>query len=219
MKKTKFLLQSTLLFLIASFLIPVTGLAADGQDTSSVTILVNKHHQLPPNYLPTDLINPAVLTRNIPGDDEAELRAPAARKLTAMFAAESKETGGVLVLSSGFRSYASQKYLYTSSLQMYGSSASEFVANAGTSEHQTGLAADIMPATRFCAVTACFAMTSASQWLRTHSYQYGFILRYPALQESVTGYGFEPWHYRYVGVALATHLHKTDQTLEQYYGD
>jgi D-alanyl-D-alanine carboxypeptidase len=92
------------------------------------------------------------------------------------------------------------------------------VAPPGSSEHQTGLAADIVLTSDFCAAEACFGMTTASTWLAAYSYKYGFILRYPYLGHEITKYDYEPWHFRYVAVPLAATLHTRGITLEEYNG-
>lgn len=186
-------------------------------DLTSITALINKQHPLPASYVPADLEAPSALTANLPSDSESELRRAAAQHLSTMFAAEANALGTLLVLSSGYRGYNSQNDLYEAANQAIGPSALEVVAPAGMSEHQTGLAADIMLQSRFCAAQACFAMTRAANWLETNSYKYGFILRYPNNERSNTGYYYEPWHYRYVGIDLAYKLHMSRQTLEQYY--
>lgn len=184
---------------------------------TSVTALINRQHPLPASYVPPDLETPIALTANLPTDSESKLRAAAAQHLSTMFAAEARGLGTLLILSSGYRSYASQKILYGTDGQAMGPSTKELVAPPGMSEHQAGLAADIMLESRFCAAQTCFAMTHAAGWLQANSYRYGFILRYPLYQSSNTGYDYEPWHYRYVGTELAYRLHVSGQTLEQYY--
>ena len=91
------------------------------------------------------------------------------------------------------------------------------VAPPGESEHQTGLAADIVLKNNFCSAQTCFACSRAAAWLAEHAPQYGFVLRYPLHQEAATGYPYEPWHFRYVGKTLAERLQARDQTLEEYY--
>jgi hypothetical protein len=92
-------------------------------------------------------------------------------------------------------------------------------ARPGYSEHQTGLAIDISALPENCTLDeTCFADT-AGQWLATNAFKWGVVLRYPSDKTPVTGYEFEPWHYRYVGVALATEMHNTGiTTLEEFFG-
>ena len=91
-------------------------------------------------------------------------------------------------------------------------------ARPGHSEHQTGLAVDISAVPATCALDQCFADTVQGKWLAKNAYKWGFVLRYPNKMTSITGYEFEPWHYRYVGVELATEMHTTGiKTLEQFF--
>jgi D-alanyl-D-alanine carboxypeptidase len=185
--------------------------------SDSLQILVNKQHPLQPKtYVPSDLTVPDVLLAAYPDNSEMQLRLPAAIALAKLFQAASSNNIYVM-LSSGYRSYDDQNALYTALVSQLGSSATDEVAPPGTSEHQTGLAADIIAWNYFCPAQACFALTHAAAWLESNAYRYGFILRYPAYKQAITGYEYEPWHYRYVGIKLATRLHQTGLTLEEYY--
>jgi D-alanyl-D-alanine carboxypeptidase len=78
---------------------------------------------------------------------------------------------------------------------------------------------DISAVPNQCALDQCFADTDQGRWLAANAYRWGFVLRYPNGMTNITGYEFEPWHYRYVGVALATEMHTTGiPTLEQFFG-
>jgi len=90
-------------------------------------------------------------------------------------------------------------------------------AKPGFSEHQTGLAADISATDQTCAIKICFAHTKAGRWLAANAYKFGFILRYPRGATAVTGYQFEPWHYRFVGTKLALEMHKAKATVLETY--
>ena len=89
------------------------------------------------------------------------------------------------------------------------------MAPPGTSEHQTGLAVDIM-ATDYPVLDEKQAQTEEQQWLMEHCWEYGFILRYPTDKSSVTGIGYEPWHYRYVGQETAASIYERGLCLEEY---
>jgi D-alanyl-D-alanine carboxypeptidase len=93
--------------------------------------------------------------------------------------------------------------------------ANQSIARPGQSEHQTGLAVDISTVSRNCYLQECFADTSDGQWLANNSYKYGFILRFPEDKVAITGYQYEPWHFRYVGVDLATALYESGLTLDE----
>ena len=134
----------------------------------------------------------------------AKVTAPA---LTQMAAGMAKAKAGTLLLNSGYRSYDTQKIVHARQVARLGFKAGEaLAARPGYSEHQTGLAVDVSASGQGCAIQVCFAKTKAGKWLAANAWQYGFILRYPDGQTKVTGYQFEPWHFRYVGVPLATEL-------------
>lgn len=120
-----------------------------------------------------------------------------------------------IYLSSGYRSYSTQQKLYNNYAKRDGVVAADtYSARAGHSEHQTGLAFDVN------IVNDTFANTAEAKWLAKNCYKYGFILRYPKGKTNETGYKYEPWHFRYVGVDLATKLYNNGDwiTLESYFG-
>jgi len=148
-----------------------------------------------------------------------QVRKVTATALEQMFAA-AKQQGIDLMLSSGYRSYAYQVSLYNGYVQTQGQATADTQsARPGYSEHQTGFAADIEPVSKECEVDPCFGTTPEGIWLAANAYKYGFIIRYTAADQKITGYEAEPWHIRYVGTALSTELHSTGvQTLEQFFG-
>ncbi len=143
------------------------------------------------------------------------MRPEAASALQQLFADYTAQTGDHYTVVSPYRSYSTQVSVYNGWVAKLGQTqADRQSARPGTSEHQTGLAVDIDTA-----VSQSFGATPPGQWLAANSYRYGFVLRYPDGAEAVTGYEYEPWHFRYVGVALATEMHDTGiQTLEQFFG-
>lgn len=178
-------------------------------DASSLWVVVNKLRPLNPvNYAP------ALANLTFPGG-KGQLRPEAAAALQQLFADYRAQTGDQYTVVSPYRSYGTQVSVYNGWVSRLGQAqADRQSARPGYSEHQTGLAVDIDTA-----VSQSFGATAAGQWLAANSYKYGFILRYPDGLESVTGYEYEPWHFRYVGVALATEMHVTGvQTLEQFFG-
>jgi D-alanyl-D-alanine carboxypeptidase len=86
----------------------------------------------------------------------------------------------------------------------------------GTSEHETGLAIDVSGIDGKCAAEDCFAGSKEAIWLTKHVAEYGFIIRYPDGKDAITGYKYEPWHLRYVGIDIATEISDNDSTLENY---
>lgn len=93
-----------------------------------------------------------------------------------------------------------------------------YSAYPGTSEHQTGLCVDFITSTMGGSLTAEFEATAAYAWLSANAYRFGFILRYSKEKEAITGYTYEPWHYRFVGREAATDMHFGELTLEEYLG-
>lgn len=116
-------------------------------------------------------------------------------------------------LASGYRSYDYQSSIYNNYVSIYGSeTADTFSARPGHSEHQTGLAIDVN------SIDDSFAGTPEAIWLENHAHEYGFIIRYPKGKENITGYKYEPWHIRYLGVEKATAVYNSGLTLEEYLG-
>ena len=122
--------------------------------------------------------------------------------------------GAPLTPGSGYRSYAVQKTVYDSYVAKDGQAlADTYSARPGYSEHQTGLTMDFIP------IEDSFAGTKQDKWLQANAHKYGFVLRYPADKTSTTGYMYEPWHYRFIGVDPAIEMkEKGITTLEEYYG-
>lgn len=129
--------------------------------------------------------------------------------------AAAKVDGLNIYISSGFRSYSYQKTLYNNYVNRDGVTAADtYSARAGHSEHQSGLAFDVNT------INNSFANTEEGKWLNDNCYKYGFILRYPNGKSDETGYQYEPWHFRYVGVELAEKLYNNGNwiTVEDYFG-
>ncbi len=170
-------------------------------------MVVNKLRPLDPqDYVPADLVDVPVEHTWPP-----LLRQEASDAVVAMFQAALDEAGLELASNSAYRSYAAQEEIYD------GDDLS--TARPGFSEHQTGLTMDIGAASGECSLDACFGETDEGIWLRDNAWRFGFILRYPADKTPITGYEYEPWHFRYVGVALATEMRETGfTTLEEFFG-
>lgn len=118
--------------------------------------------------------------------------------------------------TSSYRSYSRQKTLYENYLNNKGEEyANKWSAKPGHSEHQTGLALDVV--VKGESSFDGFENTKEYEWLKDNAHNYGFILRYPKGKSNITGYAFEPWHYRYVGVEVATYIYQNNITFEEYY--
>lgn len=156
-------------------------------------MIVNKKYSLPKDY------NPGVN--------------PEANSALKKMQADASAIGLNLPLVSGFRSYSTQEALYNSYVKKDGEAvASTYSAKPGTSEHQTGLAFDVG------SVKAVFANTNEGKWLEENAHLYGFIIRYPKGKTNITGYIYEPWHVRYLGVDIATKVKESGLCLEEYLG-
>ena len=179
----------------------------------SINVIINKKRELSENYVPKELVKPNVSLMK----DSILLQKEASTAIEVMFAA-AKEEGYSLAIGSGYRSYAYQKTLYNNYVSRDGEkAANRYSAKPGQSEHQTGLAADIGTVSGYCYLKNCFKDTPEGKWLKENSHLFGFILRYPEEKEEITGYIFEPWHFRYIGVEEASKVYESNLTLEEYY--
>lgn len=135
--------------------------------------------------------------------------------------AAAKNDGFDMYIGSGYRSYWDQKIIYNNYVSRDGQvNADTYSARPGHSEHQSGLAADICESGTSPCITSAFDNTEAAKWIDKNCYKYGLIIRYPKGKTGITGYIYESWHLRYVGVELATKLYNDGNwiTLEEYYG-
>ena len=173
--------------------------------------LVNKEYRISADYVPDDLVMPDVRKSS----SSVLMRKEAAEALEALFAA-AKEEKMNLVAVSGYRSYQTQRAIYNRRRKAAGQAhVDRFVAVPGASEHQLGLAMDVSRV-KSTGLKASFGTTKEGQWLAENCYRFGFILRYRKEWEDVTGYGYEPWHIRYVGVEHALRIQEMDIPLEEY---
>lgn len=189
----------------------ITRLSID--EPSSTWVIVNKQRPLnPQTYRPDDLVYV-----DLPGS-VVQLREEAAVALRQMHAAADRD-GAPFLMSTAFRTYGFQQGLYNGYVSSKGqSTADRLSARPGYSEHQTGLAADVYDPAG-CHLSRCYATTPSGRWVAEHAAEYGFIVRYPDGGEPVTGYTYEPWHLRYVGVDLAEAMADADvATLEEFFG-
>lgn len=185
-------------------------------DTDSLLLLANKKHPLPDGYAPYDLVEPSVPM--VFGS--APLRAEAAAAIEEMFAAAAND-GVTLLLGSGYRSQEYQDQLYSGYSAQYGWEVADTISSRpGYSDHQTGLAADISDHDGATYLSEEMENTPEGVWLKDHAHEYGFIMRYPKGKQEITGYAYEPWHFRYVGVDYATAIYNIDPfySFEEYFG-
>ncbi len=164
-------------------------------------IVVSKKHRITASYGPSRPTGPY------------RLEAKAAAALTRMMAA-AKADGVPIRVRSGHRTWATQSAIYAKALRNYPQSIG-YYAPAGASEHQTGLAVDLWDGATW---SLPMASTAAGKWLFRNARTYGFILRYPQGKTKITGYQYEPWHYRYIGRAASRQFPNNKLTLEEYLG-
>ena len=131
------------------------------------------------------------------------------------FVAGARAEGLSVFLSSGYRGFEEQQYLFNRKVEQYGEEqAATIVSRPGTSEHQTGLACDITDE-YYELKNESLENTALYQWMSRHCQEYGFIVRYPKDKEKITGIIYEPWHFRYVGVEAATYMAEHNLCLEE----
>lgn len=181
--------------------------------------VVNKTRPLPAGYVPGDLAVPDVKLRLGANAEQMQYSQLATPALREMFDAALVD-GVTLVFGSGYRSEALQRQFYNQYVAADGQAdADRYSARPGTSEHQTGLAFDATNVSEKCHLEICFESTPEGTWLAKNAYKYGFIVRYPNNKESITGYQYEPWHMRYIGIELAAEMHTQNiSTLEEFFG-
>ncbi|MGW8482264.1 D-alanyl-D-alanine carboxypeptidase family protein [Microbacterium sp. NPDC055903] len=186
-------------------------------DPERVWVVVNKARPLDPeSYVPGGLTQTELRTTS----RSADLRQEAAAAMDDLAGALSDAGAGTLGMNNGYRSYGLQQTTYAGHVSSRGQSAADEVsARPGHSEHQTGLALDVISCSGGCGGIHDFGGTSESDWVIANGWRYGYIVRYESGRTGVTGYSPEPWHLRYVGVELATAYHEGGfTTLEEFFG-
>ena len=185
-----------------------------------VTVLVNKKNMLDSSYVP--------LKMYVVDENEGNFHQFKDASLKPMLRSDIKEyvdklindaqgLGLPIIVDSGYRSYNYQQVVLDALIKEKGDEAFKLVALPGASEHQTGLAIDFAYYENGIYNDDVKENDKEAIWLKNNAWKYGFILRYPKGKENVTGYNFEPWHFRFVGLKLAKYLFKNDLTLEEYY--
>ena len=181
-------------------------------DPYDYLVLMNKNFVLPSNFRPSDL-------RNLNGG-RGRLREAAANAYNEM-RDEAREEGLSFIVMSSYRSFYTQRRIFNNSVSRAGlARALMQIARPGHSEHQTGLAVDILHRSNVSTLrSANFQDTEEFEWLTQNAHRFGFILRYPEGMEDLHGYIFEPWHWRYVGEEVATFMFEQGiTTFEEYHG-
>ena len=172
-------------------------------DPGSISALVNKYNTLPSDYIPVDL-------EKISGTN-CLLRHEAREALENM-RKDAKELGLNIFPVSAYRSYKYQKSLYDRRVAEKGQArVDKTSARPGHSEHQLGLAVDVI------GTQVRVANSEEYAWYSENAHKYGFIIRYPEGKEHITGYSYEPWHLRYLGLGLAAAVYESGLTYDEYY--
>ena len=190
-------------------------------DDSDITLLVNKSHALPEGYIPADL---EVMEQYacIAGEDYScqdvaymELRSEALNAYYQWCQA-AQEQGIQIRAIDAYRSYDYQAGLWNYNAGLYGTEyADQYYARPGQSEHNSGLAVDItFNGYNFNEIE----LYDGYEWILSSAHEYGFILRYPEEKQDITRYGYESWHFRYVGKDAAKIIYENNWTLEEYHG-
>lgn len=184
-------------------------------------ILVNKENRLEPNFVPESLITTDENENNFHKFQDP-MQKPTIHTMVLPYflkmQQDAKKAGFNIIVDSGYRSYEYQQVVWNYFLEEIGlEETKKRVALPGTSEHQTGLAIDVGYIINGKFIDEVEEAQLETQWLFQNAYKYGFILRYPKGKEEITGYNYEPWHYRFVGLELAKKLFDENITLEEYY--
>lgn len=179
------------------------------QNPNKLDVLVNKNNKLPENYVPDDLEY-----IDIKYSYENKQLKKEAKENFEKLSSDALALGFRIVATSAYRPYDYQKDLYEYYVKEKGQDYADLCsARPGHSEHQTGLAIDVEGSNRSY---DDFEDAIEFNWMKENAHKYGFILRYPKGKERITGFKYEPWHYRYVGIEIATYIYEKNITLEEY---
>lgn len=183
----------------------------------SITVLVNRAFLLPEDYIPAGLVKLNIDFDTTVESEKYYLRSEAALQLEKLVR-DAKRKKIEITGVSGYRSYARQKAVFDESAQANGKEhADKYCALPGSSEHHTGLAMDVSTPEIGNVLEESFGDTKAGRWVEKNCYKYGFVVRYPKGKSKITGYKYEPWHLRYVGLSKAKYLYENHLTLEEMY--
>ncbi len=188
-------------------------------DDLSIDVLVNKENMLSIDYIPKNMYivdNNENNFRNYLIDNIKPMLRIEVKPYIEKLIYDANNNGINIIVDSAFRSGNYQQMILEKVISEKGNEAYKLVALPGTSEHQTGLAVDFAIYENGIYNDDIKEDDKEAIWLKDNAWKYGFILRYPKGKEDITGFNFEPWHYRFVGLELAFELYQTNQTLEEY---
>ena len=171
-------------------------------------VLVNKNNKLPDGFIPKKLTK---ISLEFATNDKYMVKE--AKEQFEKLSSDAKKLGYKIIAVSTYRTYDYQKQLFNNYLKEKGSDHTlKYSAKPGHSEHQTGLAVDVMGSNNDYNL---FEESNEFKWMVNNAHKYGFILRYPKDKYSITGFKYEPWHYRYVGFKSANYIYQNNLTLEE----
>lgn len=181
--------------------------------TKDYLLITNKYYYLNSDYKLDDLVK---VSTTYSFGSGYEIRKIVYDAFLNMWKKAKSEENIYFMINSGYRSYESQEAVYKDYENAYGKNyADSIAARPGHSEHQTGLALDIVSLD--ATTGAKFKVSKSYEWLKNHAHEYGFIQRYEEDTTDITGFSEESWHWRYVGVDVATYIHENNITFEEYY--
>ena len=190
-------------------------ISSEEADAEGLLILVNKQNKVSEDYVPKDLEEIKYYASDRVASSRY-MKAEAADAFHKLVEAAMKEDLDLL-MTTAYRSYDFQKTLYDNYVKNEGQEAADtFSAKPGQSEHQTGLSVDVSSSSVDYKLTSLFGQTEEGKWLAHNAHKYGFIIRFPEGKENITGYMYEPWHIRYVGLQVANEIFRQGVTLEEY---
>lgn len=186
------------------------------------TFLVNKDHLLSSDYVPENLVITDNNENNFHDYKDASLKPMISADIMPYFEAMQKAAEALglrkIIVDSGYRPYEYQQVIFDKSVAEKGLEETlRLVSLPGSSEHQTGLAIDIAYMDNGVYIEKTSDVDPEIMWLKENAHKFGFILRYPEGKEDVTNIQYERWHYRFVGVEMATILYAEGITLDEYY--
>lgn len=188
-------------------------------DDLSIDVLVNKENMLSIDYIPKNMYivdNNENNFRNYLIDNIKPMLRMEVKPYIEKLIYDANNNGINIIVDSAFRSGNYQQMILDKLISEKGNEAYKLIALPGASEHQTGLAVDFAIYENGIYNDDIKEDDKEAIWLKDNAWKYGFILRYPKGKEDITGFNFEPWHYRFVGLELAFELYQTNQTLEEY---
>jgi zinc D-Ala-D-Ala carboxypeptidase len=182
-------------------------------------LIVNKSRPLSPIDFAPEGLRAMESSSSLDNSRGLRLTDAAATALEQMAVQMYLDQAGQMFVNSAYRTYDYQGELFLQKIDQYGEAEALLrSAKAGYSEHQTGLAVDVSVPAQGCAILACFGETVGGKWIAENSWRFGYVIRYEQETSQITGYTYEPWHLRYIGVPLAKMYHESGMnTLEEFW--